>query len=236
MRAMKVVGVISSGHVNGNTASLVREALNGARDAGAATEEIFLPALDIRFCTGCLRCSELGECVQDDDFEKVRRSLSEADGIILSSPTFGAAPCARMKNLFDRLGLFEYMTSSVFGGKYVAAISTAKSFGARDTVKQLTGLPLHTVFQRAYVSGGLGVILRGGKEATDFPQFVRQSRSLGQRVARDVQQQRRYPMQNLGSRLMNTMMRPMLSKGIAQYKDTQMAGVYQNLVRRGLIS
>ncbi len=50
--------------------------------------------------------------------------LAGADGIVLSTPVFAAAPCARMKNFIDRLGLFEYMTGTIYGGKYFAAIAT----------------------------------------------------------------------------------------------------------------
>jgi hypothetical protein len=60
---MKVVGIISSPHAEGNGATLVREALQGAKQAGASVQ---------------------------DDFQELRQLLCEADGIILSTPTYGA--------------------------------------------------------------------------------------------------------------------------------------------------
>lgn len=233
---MRVVGIISSAHTKGNSATLLREALAGAREAGAETEEIVLSEFDLRYCLGCMRCNETGCCCQPDDFEVVRRRLRDANAIVLSSPTYGAAPCARMKNLFDRLGLFEYMTSSTFGGKYVAAIATAKAFGAKATAGYLASVPLGTVFERAYVSGTLPAILRGGKRADEFPDYMRRARALGARVVADLRGKRRYPLQNLRARLINRlMMRPLMARGIASLKDSSMRGVYESLAERGLI-
>ena len=99
---IQVVGVMSSARANGNTATLVREALKGAEKGGASTVEIVLPNYRINFCQGCLKCMAAGGCPASDDFETLRKLLSEADGIILSSPTYGAAPSAMIKNLFDR--------------------------------------------------------------------------------------------------------------------------------------
>ncbi len=236
MKTPKIVGVISSANVNGNSATLLREALKGAQEAGAIVSEILLVKHTINFCKGCLRCMREGTCFQADDFESIRKTLEEANGIILSSPTYAGAPCARMKNLFDRLGLFEYMTSSVFGGKYIAAIATAKSFGAKETVAYLASMPSGGVFEKAYLSGTLGVILRGGKRADEFPDYMRQARRLGARLVEDYERGKMYPFQNLPARLVNDIItKPLIAKGIAQYKDADMRGVYGNLKERGMI-
>lgn len=236
MKTISIVGVIASANVNGNSATLVREALRGAQEAGATVSEIFLPKYTINFCKGCLRCMREGTCFQADDFHAIRKMLQEAHGIILSSPTYAAAPNAMMKNLFDRLGLFEYMTSSVFGGKYIAAISTAKSFGAKNTVAYLASIPLSGVFKKAFISGTLGVILRGGKQADEFPDYMRRAYLLGRKLVTDYERGKTYPFQNLFARLENDIvMKPLITKGIIQYKETNMRGVYEHLKERGVI-
>lgn len=230
MTTLDIAGIISSANVNGNSATLLREALKGAQEAGANVSEIFLPKYNISFCQGCLKCMREGKCFQDDDFEPIHKMMQEANGLILSTPTYAAAPCARMKNLIDRLGLFEYMTSSVFGGKYIAAISTAKSFGAKKTVEYLASVPLGGIFKKACVSGTLGVILRGGKKAIEFPDYMRKAHALGVRLVED------YQLQNLFPRFFNDIvMKPLITKGIVQYKDSDMRGVYRNLKERGII-
>jgi multimeric flavodoxin WrbA len=65
---MKIVGVISSPHADGNGAALVREALRGAQEADASVAEVFLRDYRIEFCNDCRVCIKSGRCVVDDDF------------------------------------------------------------------------------------------------------------------------------------------------------------------------
>ena len=237
MSAMKVVGIASSANKNGNSATLLKEALKGAREEGADVSEIYLSDHDINFCRGCLACMRTGKCFQTDGFDPIRNAVIQSNGVILSSPTFAAAPNAVMKNFIDRLGLFEYMTSSVFGGKYFAAISTAKSFGAKKTAGYLASVPSGGVFKKAYISGTLGVLLRGGKTASEFPDYMHKAAMLGKRLVTDFQQGKTYPLQNFPARFVNDkIMRPLILKGIVQYRDTDMRGVYENLKERGMIA
>ena len=231
-----VVGVMSSARLDGNTATLVREALKGAEEVGAVVTEVVLAQYQINFCQGCLRCMAAGRCPAGDDFEAIRKQLADAHGIILSSPTYGAAPSARMKNVFDRLGLFEYFTSCSFGGKYVAGISTANSAGtARKVARGLAYLPTNGVFQRGYVSGFLGASSRGKGVAAD-PETLRKARELGRKLAQDIQSGRRYPLQNLVGRLMNRfILKPNFTTVILNYREGMMKGAYENLRQRGLL-
>ena len=57
---MNIIGMISSPRKNGNTATLVREALKGAAEQGATTQEIFLADYNIQFCTWLFRVHEHG--------------------------------------------------------------------------------------------------------------------------------------------------------------------------------
>jgi multimeric flavodoxin WrbA len=230
---MKVIGVISSPHAEGNGATLVREALRGAEESGASVQAVFLPDYRIEYCRDCRACIRSGSCVVQDDFQELRRLLCEADGIILSTPTYASAACARMKSLLDRLGQYAWLTST-FAGKHVAGIATASSFGAAKVAKQLAGSLRDGVFGRAYVSGTLAVHLKG-RHVRDLPQEIAKARALGRRVASDVRDGRRYPFQNLMGRLPNALfLRPMLKRAILQNKEA-MAGVYGELVRAGVV-
>jgi multimeric flavodoxin WrbA len=231
---MKIVGVISSPHEEGNSATLLREALGAAEAAGAETEELFLPGYRIEFCRACGACLQEGSCPISDDFEQVKAALREADGIILSTPTYGAAPSARMKNLLDRLGQLAFLTS-FFGGKYLAGIATAGSFGHRSTAAQLTSIARGSVFRRARVSGSLGVVLRG-RRVQELPNALTRAKRLGSKIARDIRSRRAYPLQNLGSRIVNSLlMRPLLSRGIVQHRQKGFQAVYRELADGGLL-
>lgn len=153
---IKVVGVISSSRFNGNTATLVREALKGAEDEGATVTEIFLPKYKLASCTGCLKCTAQGKCPLPDDFEEIRKLIYEADGIILGSPTYATEYNSIMKCFFERLGPYT-LYASLLGGKYGVGISTAYGNTAKKVAKDLTGIFKFGIFQRSYVSGFLGV-------------------------------------------------------------------------------
>ena len=175
-----------------------------------------------------------GQCAIADDFQGIRAHLSEADGIILGSPTYGAAMNARIKNLFDRLGQFAFLTS-LFGGKYVVGIATASSFGAKKVARAHAQSVQHSVFRRAYVSGTLGVHLRG-KHVSSMPEALNAASALGRKLVFDYSTKKSFPLQNLLARISNALfMRPLIKKGIEQNKET-MRGVYDELVRTGIIA
>lgn len=172
----------------------------------------------------------------DDDFEQVKALLQTANGIILSSPTYGAAPCARMKNLLDRFGLFERFTSATFGGKYIVGISTARSAG--DAKKVAKGLALQMtsmVFDRAYMTGFLGAS-SGANGVENNLAALRKAHALGKKLVQDIRSGRQYPLQNPVSQLMNYfILKPSYTKAILDYREGQVKGVYENLRQRGIL-
>jgi multimeric flavodoxin WrbA len=229
----KVIGVISSPKYNGNTATLVKEALKGAAEEGAEVEEIFLPQYTIKFCTGCLKCQAEGKCPISDDFSALKQRLDEADGVILGSPTYEASPNAMMKRFSERFGLFERMTSEVFGGKYVVGISTCGGAGAKGVANDLAKSVESSVFQRGYTSGTLGVAL-GPNSIAEDTKSLHQARELGKKIVRDIQRGATYPLQNILGRIVNTMfIKPGYLKVIQKNKDGKMKSVYTTLERLG---
>jgi multimeric flavodoxin WrbA len=233
---IQVVGVMSSVRLDGNTATLVREALKGAEEEGATTTEIVLPTYRLDFCQGCLRCMAEGRCPARDDFEGLKELLRGANGIILSSPTYGGAPNAVMKNLLDRLGLFERFTSATFGGRYVVGMSTARSAGAAKKVaKGLATLLTNGVFERGYGSGFLGAS-SGVNGVEHDPDALRKARELGRKLARDIRSGRRYSLQNPVGRLINRfILKPNFTRAIVDHREGPVKGVYENLVQRGML-
>jgi multimeric flavodoxin WrbA len=177
-----------------------------------------------------------GRCPIDDDFEAVKALLRGADGVILSSPTYGGAPNAIMKNLLDRLGLFERFTSATFGGKYVVGMSTARSAGdAKKVAKGLASLLTNGVFERGYITGCLGAS-SGVNGVENDPDVLRTARELGRKLARDIRSGHRYPLQNPATRLMNRfILKPSFSKAILDHREGPVKGVYGNLCQRGML-
>ena len=231
---MKIVGIISSPHKQGNTAVLVREALKGAADHGSEVLEIFLPDYKIEYCRGCFVCMSKGRCPIKDDFEYLKQQVYLADGLIISSPCYGLAPNAMMKNFMDRIGMFTVYTSSL-GGKHAVGISTAGAMGAKQVAKALTGMVTGGVFQRGYCSGTLGAAIGWGSVHGDEKQ-LKKAYALGERIAKDIRSKNTYMLQNLFGRLLNALiLKRVFRSNIVENSAAGMNAVYENLRNRGLI-
>ena len=102
MERPKIVAIYGSPRRNGNTATLLRQAVQGARDSDAQVEEIVLRDLKISPCLEIYGCKKTGECAIKDDFQKVRNQILESQGLILASPIFFYTVSAHTKILMDR--------------------------------------------------------------------------------------------------------------------------------------
>ncbi len=99
---MKVLGIMGSPRVGGNSDILLDQALAGARDAGAQVEKIILCQKKISGCLNCEKCNETGLCVLKDDMPEVHKKILEADAVIHSVPVYFWAMTAQMKAYLDR--------------------------------------------------------------------------------------------------------------------------------------
>ena len=111
MGKKKIVAIFGSPRRKGNTATLLREAIRGARESGAVVEEVVLRDQKISPCLEIYGCKEAGECAIKDDFQKVRDLILDAQGLILASPIFFYSVSAHTKILMDRF-------QSLWGKKY----------------------------------------------------------------------------------------------------------------------
>ena len=54
-------------------------------------------------CKACFACSGKGNCVfNDDSFQELYRKMTEADGILLGSPTYSADVSSTQKAVIER--------------------------------------------------------------------------------------------------------------------------------------
>jgi len=98
----KIVAVYGSPRRKGNTSMLLKEAVKGARDAGAVVEEIILRDLKMSPCLEIYGCKKQGSCIIQDDFQHVRDQLMVSQGLMLASPIFFYTVSAHTKILMDR--------------------------------------------------------------------------------------------------------------------------------------
>lgn len=233
----RIVGVASSANPISMSKKMTEYVLEGAKEAGAETILFDLRKIKLNYCTGCLKCLENGICHLNDEFESIKTLLYEADGIVLSSPTYCGTYNAVYKNFIDRLGLYEYLTSNL-GGKYFVGISSAGSRGmAKKTAKEMVKIVTNGTFKRGYISSVLGVpSVRAVQDSEKKNRWKEEANHIGHKLVKDINQKKAFAFQNISGRLVaKLILAPMFKKYIIRDRDHDKKAVYVNLVNRSLI-
>ena len=128
---MKILILMGSPRLNGNTAELCRPFIKRLEKRGAQVSYIPVEELDISPCRACYACQNIsGEygCVQQDDMYEIVREIIAADCIILATPIYSWYCPAKLKAVLDRhYGLNKYYGNSegsLWAGKRVGIIAT----------------------------------------------------------------------------------------------------------------
>jgi len=141
---MKIVGVNGSPRKYGNTARLLEAALAGARMAGAETVRIDLYDYEVRPCLGCLSDREEAckvPCVIRDGMDRIYRLIEESEGLVLATPVYWFNVSGVVKNMIDRMTVFENMIHhvgrSLVEGKAAGVIAVGNEQGGAMVVANL---------------------------------------------------------------------------------------------------
>ena len=105
---MKLIAFNGSPRKKGNTATLLRHAIEGAKEKGAKTELIHLYDLDYKGCTSCFACKRIGSksyghCAMKDDLRPVLRKVEAADAILIGSPIYYSITTGETRCFLERL-------------------------------------------------------------------------------------------------------------------------------------
>jgi multimeric flavodoxin WrbA len=100
---MRVIGIEGGPRKDGNTEKLVKQVLVGAAEAGCQTEFLKLADLTINYCRGCGSCRANGQCVVEDDMDRVVDAIQQNDVIVLGSPIYAWQVSGTTKVFMDRL-------------------------------------------------------------------------------------------------------------------------------------
>ena len=123
---MKLIAFNGSPRKKGNTATLLRHAIEGANEKGAKTELIHLYDLDYKGCTSCYACKRIGgksygHCAIKDNLRPVLKKVEAADAILVGSPIYYSITTGETRCFLERL-MFQYSVydkerSTLFGKK-----------------------------------------------------------------------------------------------------------------------
>jgi multimeric flavodoxin WrbA len=102
---MNILAINGSPHGrDGNTDIILQCLLQGMKNAGAATETIYLNKLNIKHCIGCVNCwfKTPGKCIYNDDMAVLLEKRSKADLLIFATPLYVFSMTGLMKDFLDR--------------------------------------------------------------------------------------------------------------------------------------
>jgi multimeric flavodoxin WrbA len=167
----------------GNSATLADKAADGAREAGAQVESIYLHGLDIRACDGCDLCDE-GECVIEDDMQPLYPKLAAADAILLASPIYWFTFTAQLKLCIDRWYGFQSHQWKEVSFKRFGFILT---YGDTDLYTSGAINAIHTYetmcrFLKSEIVGIVHGSLDDVGDAEKHPEMLQQAYELGKRL------------------------------------------------------
>ena len=87
----------------GNTVGLINCFVDGASENTQHIEIIQVDRLNLKYCTGCLRCNVLGRCsLRSDDWSVMVEKMVQADVLVFASPIYFHHVSAQLKKLIDR--------------------------------------------------------------------------------------------------------------------------------------
>lgn len=203
MNAPRILGLVCSYRENGTTETLVLEALEAARLAGARTELIRLRDHDVRFCTNCRQCMQIpghhrGECIYEDrdDVAGILDLIERADGLVIGAPVNYGDVNALTRQFLERCSGYASWPWGTQGApelrrrdrprSAVLLVSTgAPGFLARPIFGVTAIRTLRTLAEmlgaRVLATLRVGYVLEAG--ATPSPSRLQQAARLGRRLA-----------------------------------------------------
>lgn len=190
----KLVAIYGSPRRDGNTADLLRQAVEGARREGALVEEIMLRDHKISPCLEIYNCIKTGQCAIRDDFPAILEKIEASDGILLASPIFFYTVSAHTKIFMDRcqsLWVRKYwIEKRAFGTQDGRRRGLFISVGATRGKKLFDGalLTVQYFFDVLDVGSWDKMLCRGldhKGEAAKKLALVAEARAAGEKLARD---------------------------------------------------
>src|ERR1035437_7849512 len=107
VKEMKVRAINGGARKNSNSATMLKHAMKGAKEAGAEIELVNLYSLKYKGCTGCVKCKLLGgksfgRCAQRDELTPVLEDAIGSDALLLASPIYFNDVTGALRSFLER--------------------------------------------------------------------------------------------------------------------------------------
>ena len=180
---MKVLGFNGSPRKDGNTTELMGILLQEVEKQGIETEIVQLSAKPIHGCIACYKCFENQDkrcSVKDDAVNEYIEKMTQAQGIILGSPSYFQGTTAEMKALIDRAGFVGLANNKMYKGKIGAAVCCFRRTGGMHTIETMN----HFFFSNEFIIAGRALcVARDKGDVKKDAEGIQQAMTLGQRMA-----------------------------------------------------
>lgn len=177
---MKVLLINGSPKANGNTAFALAQMAEVFAEQGVETELIHVGNQNIRGCIGCFSCFKNKKCVFDDLVNETAQKLRDADGIVVGSPVYYAAPNGTLISFLDRLFYSTgYIEKRMKVGAAVVAARRGGCSAAYDVLNKY-----FSISQMPIASSSYWNMIHGGQpgEAQQDAEGIRTMRNLAKNM------------------------------------------------------
>lgn len=186
---MKILAISGSPRKEGNTVTLLNEALEGAKQEGADVELYSVAGKNIQPCDGCWGCTRTGQCHIKDDMQTLYDKMVEADGILFGTPIYFYGMTAQAKAVMDRtiaLGRPERSLHSKVGG----VVAVCGSLGLVDALKDFS---FYMMTRRMLPAGHVSAYAGSPDDLRKMEKCMEATRDLGRLMAVLAKMNFKYP-------------------------------------------
>jgi multimeric flavodoxin WrbA len=173
---LKIIAICGSPR-RGNCEWMLEELSRDLKVRGSETEIVLLRKLDVKRCTGCLRCEDrLGRCRLQDAMNDIYPRYREADAIVMASPVYFEMISGLLKNFIDRTcPVWTFLKNKPLAGLLVA------EEGIGQSVRNLQ--QYSRVCKMRWV-GGVTVLAKNPGDAAVHPELLPQIKHLAGKIIR----------------------------------------------------
>lgn len=181
---MKILAIVGSPRINGNTNYLTDQALKEAARLGAEIEKIVISEKKLNPCLGHEECSDYSACEQKDDGMEILQKFVQADGLMLATPIYYYDISSWLKIFIDR-NYFLYTHDINCKAQAAGLIVIGGGAGIEDTVKSLnkflSGSALSIPKSKIFVVSGYAST---PGEVKNNPELVAKARKMGEKLVK----------------------------------------------------
>jgi multimeric flavodoxin WrbA len=190
---MKILGICGSLREESNTNKIVKRV---AKASGCESEIVDLGKMNIKPCNGCLMCTmNEGQCVIEDDMQKVYDKLIKTDAIIFGAPTYFMDISGAAKDFIDRsMAIFyrgigpdaeiEVLGKRPLAGKPAVAVTTVAGSGHERAIETLRiFLKINKMNVVAELAEPVGM-----SDVDDMPEVMDRAEEAGKKLGKALKQ------------------------------------------------